>query len=136
MDNNALKKEEKSGQVYAELLCDFMFKRLFGSEANKDVLIGFLNMLLKDVEIIDVDFIPTEHQGLTEEDRKVIFDIACTCKDGRSFIIEMQKGYQKHFRKRAVYYTTYPINEQGRMARERYIRESADKMPSSYGTTT
>lgn len=127
MDNNALKKEEKSGQVYAELLCDFMFKRLFGSEANKDVLIGFLNMLLKDVEIIDVDFIPTEHQGLTEEDRKVIFDIACTCKDGRSFIIEMQKGYQKHFRKRAVYYTTYPINEQGRMARERYIRESADK---------
>ena len=98
MDNNALKKEEKSGQVYAELLCDFMFKRLFGSEANKDVLIGFLNMLLKDVEIIDGDFIPTEHLGLAEEDRKVIFDIACTCTDGRSFIIEMQKGYQKHFR--------------------------------------
>lgn len=29
----------KSGQKYAELLCDFMFKRVFGSEANKDVLI-------------------------------------------------------------------------------------------------
>ena len=28
----------RKGQKYAELLCDFMFKRLFGSEANKDVL--------------------------------------------------------------------------------------------------
>ena len=112
-------------QEYAELLCDFMFKRLFGSEANKDVLIGFLNMVLKDVDIVDVDFIPTEHLGLTEEDRKVIFDISCRCKDGSSFIIEMQKGFQHHFRKRAIYYTTYPINEQGRRAREEFIKEKA-----------
>ena len=54
------KTDGATGQQYAELLCDFMFKRLFGSEANKDVLIGFLNMLLKDVEIEGVEFIPTE----------------------------------------------------------------------------
>ena len=113
------------GQQYAELLCDFMFKRLFGSEANKDVLIGFLNMLLEDVEIEDVDFIPTEHLGVTEEDRKVIFDISCKCKDGRSFIIEMQRGYQKNFRKRALYYTTYPINEQGRHAHDLFLKRKA-----------
>ena len=70
---NENKKETGTGQQYAELLCDFMFKRLFGSEANKDVLIGFLNMLLEDVEIVDVEFIPTEHLGLTEEDRKVVY---------------------------------------------------------------
>ena len=116
----------RSGQQYAELLCDFMFKRLFGSEANKDVLIGFLNVLLEDVEIVDVDFIPTEHLGLTEDDRKVIFDIACRCRDGRVLIIEMQKGYQKHFRKRAVYYTTYPINDQGRHAHELYLKRKAE----------
>ena len=115
----------KSKKKYAELLCDFMFKRLFGSQANKDVLIGFLNMLLEDVEITDVDFIPTEHLGMTEQDRKVIFDISCTCKDGSTFIIEMQKGYQKHFRKRALYYTTYPINEQGREARDLYLKDKA-----------
>ena len=123
---NEKKEETGTGQQYAELLCDFMFKRLFGSEANKDVLIGFLNMLLEDVEIVDVDFIPTEHLGLTEEDRKVIFDIGCKCADGRSFIIEMQKGYQKHFRERTVYYTTYPISEQGRHAHELYLKKKTE----------
>lgn len=111
---------------YAQLLCDFMFKRLFGSEANKDVLIGFLNMLLDDAEIEEVEFIQNEHLGLTEEDRKVIFDISCKCKNGESFIIEMQKGYQQHFKKRAIYYTTYPINDQGRYARELYIKDKAE----------
>ena len=126
MEQTIVKKGEgKTGQRFAELLCDFMFKRVFGSEANKDLLISFLNVLLEDVEITDVDFIPTEHLGLTEEDRKVIFDISCNCMDGQSFIIEMQKGYQKHFRKRAVYYTTYPISEQGRKAHDRYLKEKA-----------
>ena len=112
---------------YAQLLCDFMFKRLFGSEANKDVLIGFLNMILEDVEIKDVKFISSEHYGLTKEDRKCVFDISCECTDGRTLIIEMQKGYQKHFRKRAVFYTSYPINDQGRKAREEYIRDHESK---------
>ena len=58
MIGDVLKNDEvSSGQKYAELLCDFMFKRLFGSEENKDVLIGFLNMLMPDIEIADVDFI-------------------------------------------------------------------------------
>ena len=119
--------KRNSGQVYAELLCDFMFKRLFGSEAYKDVLISFLNMLLKDDVIEDVTFIPTEHFGLTEEDRKVIFDIMCSCSNGKRFIIEMQNASQKHFRKRALFYTAYPINEQGRMAREEFIRDHESK---------
>ena len=34
---NANKTKQTRGQVYAELLCDFMFKRLFGSEENKDM---------------------------------------------------------------------------------------------------
>ena len=117
------KRTGSQSREYANLLCDFMFKRMFGSEANKDVLIWFLNMVLEDVDIADVSFIPTEHQGLTEEDRKVIFDISCTCSDGKTFIIEMQKGYQKYFRERALYYTTYPINAQGREARDRFEAE-------------
>ena len=49
------KKTECQEKAYANLLCDFMFKRMFCSEANKDVLIWFLNMVLEDVEIKRVD---------------------------------------------------------------------------------
>ena len=117
----------RKGQKYAELLCDFMFKRLFGSEANKDVLIWFLNMILEDADIKDVTFISTEHYGLTKEDRKAVFDISCTCSDGSTLVVEMQKGYQEYFRERAVFYTSYPIAEQGRIAKEKYISEHASK---------
>ena len=117
--------QKASGKKYAELQCDFMFKRLFGTDANKDILIGFLNMILEDVVIDNVAFIKTEHLGISEEDKKVIFDIECKCKDGTDFIIEMQKGYQKHFRERAVYYTTYPISEQGRHAHDNYLKKKA-----------
>ena len=123
MSNTEIIIENTGKQEFAELLCDFMFKRLFGSNENKDVLIGFLNTLLEDVKIIDVEFIPTEHQGITEEDRKAIFDISARCDDGRTLIFEVQNASQQHFRKRAVYYTSYPINEQGRLAKEEWIRE-------------
>lgn len=108
---------------YADLLNDFMFKRIFGSEENKDVLIAFLNRMLKDVEIEDVTFIETYHLGETEEDRKAVFDLSCRCRNGSTFIVEMQKARQKNFRERALYYTSYPILEQGRKAREQYERE-------------
>ena len=124
MEEN-VKETGRGKQRFAELLCDFMFKRLFGSEANKDVLVEFLNMILEDKNIEHVDFIPNEHLGLTEDDRKVIFDISARCKDGERLIIEMQKGYQKHFRKRAIYYTTYPINEQARDARDLFVKAKA-----------
>lgn len=120
-------KEERSRQIYAELLCDFMFKRVFGSEENKDVLIAFLNVMLGDVQIKDVTFIPTEQLGDSEEDRTVIFDVSCQCTDGRTFIIEMQKGYQKNFRDRALFYTTYPINKQGKLVKKRHEEENSER---------
>ena len=59
---------------YAELLCDFMFKRLFGSEANKDVLMGFLNMILKDVQIKDVKFISYAVWWIRQSIQKALFE--------------------------------------------------------------
>lgn len=124
-DSDVVQSAGRGGQVFAELLCDFMFKRVFGSEENKDVLIAFLNVMLEDLDIMDVSFIPTEHLGGTEHDRKAVFDISCRCSDSRTFIIEMQRGHQKHFRDRALFYTSYPINEQGRLARSRNEEENA-----------
>ena len=53
-----------------------------------------------------------EHSGLTEEDDKAIFDVYCEGDDGVRFLVEMQNWSQHYFNKRAVYYSTYAIQDQ------------------------
>lgn len=60
------------------------------SQVKKDLVIEFLNMMLEDADIVDVDFIPTEHQKLTKRNSKAIFTFRCQCRDGDSIIIKMQ----------------------------------------------
>ncbi|HPO49926.1 MAG TPA: Rpn family recombination-promoting nuclease/putative transposase, partial [Spirochaetota bacterium] len=92
---------------------DFGFKKLFGEEASKDLLIDFLNEVLKgEHTIVDLTFKPTENFGTTESDRKAIFDIYCKGKNDESFIVEMQKAKINFFKDRTLFYTTFPIREQ------------------------
>lgn len=60
------------------------------SQVTKDLVIEFLNMMLEDADIVDVDFIPTGHQKLTERNSKAMFTFRCQCRDGDSIIIKMQ----------------------------------------------
>ncbi|MEA1910214.1 MAG: PD-(D/E)XK nuclease family transposase, partial [Spirochaetota bacterium] len=61
---------------YINPYTDFGFKKLFGTEANKEVLIDFLNELVnKEHKIKDLTFKNTENFGDLEKDRKAIFDI-------------------------------------------------------------
>ena len=100
------------GERYANFYTDFAFKKFFGTEANKDLLISFLNALLSGAEdIVDIRYLPTEHLSSAVEDRRAIFDIYCENKDGDKFIIEMQKTSQDFFKDRALYYASFPIRE-------------------------
>lgn len=104
--------EHKIGR-YIDPLSDFGFKRLFGSEPNKDILIDFLNELFKGKkEIVDLVYNPTEHAGDISEFKKVFFDLQCTGRGGEQFIIEMQRAEQRNFKDRVVFYTSRLINEQ------------------------
>ena len=60
------------------------------SQVKKDLVIEFLNMMLEDDDIVDVDFIPTGHQKLTKRNSKAMFTFRCQCRDGDSIIIKMQ----------------------------------------------
>jgi predicted transposase/invertase (TIGR01784 family) len=92
---------------------DFGFKKLFGEEGSKDLLIDFLNQLLPiHHQIAAVTFKNTENLSDTEEDRKAIFDIYCESKTGEKFIVEMQKGKLKYLKDRALFYASFPIREQ------------------------
>jgi predicted transposase/invertase (TIGR01784 family) len=98
---------------YISLLTDFGFKRIFGTEPNKRLLIDFLNTLLPDRhQIQDLTFKSTENLGATSIDRKAIFDIYCQAVSGERFIVEIQKAKQNFFKDRSVYYSTFPIQEQ------------------------
>jgi len=98
---------------YISLLTDFGFKRVFGTEPNKDLLIDFLNTLLPDHhQIRDLSFKNNENLGNTQIDRKAIFDIYCQAESGERFIVEIQKAKQNFFKDRSVYYATFPIQDQ------------------------
>ena len=92
---------------------DFGFKKLFGTEMNKDLLISFLNALFHDEQVIkDVKYLNSEQLGDGFRDRKAIFDVYCESEKGEKFIVEMQKVEQNYFKDRSIYYATFPIRDQ------------------------
>ena len=99
---------------YIDPFTDFGFKKLFGEECNKDLLLDFLNELLHKTEsrIINLTYLKSEQLGRSEEDRKAIFDLHCENENGEKFIVEMQKTKQNFFKDRSLYYSTFPIVEQ------------------------
>ena len=102
-------------EKYLNPFTDFGFKKLFGSEPNKDLLIDFLNQLLPSHhQIQDLSFTRSEQLGLSKMDRRAIFDLYCVSKTGERFIVEMQKAKQNYFKDRSVFYATFPIQEQAK----------------------
>ena len=92
---------------------DFGFKRIFGNEESKPLLISFLNDLLGlEDKIVSLVFNKNEYVGMSKEDRKAIYDISCTDEKGSIFIVELQRVKQQYFQDRALYYTSFPIQEQ------------------------
>jgi len=92
---------------------DFGFKRLFGSEAYKELLIDFLNTMLPEHHRIqDLTYRKTEHLGDSPVDRKAIFDLYCISSTGEHFIVEIQRAKQKYFKDRSIFYLSFPIRDQ------------------------
>lgn len=98
---------------YINPFTDFGFKKIFGEEASKPLLIDFLNALLpQNIKIVDLNFKNTEQLGQTDADRKAIYDIYCENENGEKFIVELQKAKQNYFKERTIYFSTFPIREQ------------------------
>ena len=99
---------------YVNPYTDFGFKKLFGTEINKDLLISFINSLLHGREVVkDLTYLNTEHLGTSEADRRAVFDVYCENEKGEKILVEMQRGIQQYFKDRSLYYATFPIREQG-----------------------
>jgi predicted transposase/invertase (TIGR01784 family) len=98
---------------YIDPYTDFGFKKLFGEEANKDILIDFLNSQLPAKhQVKTLTFRNAEQLGLVAFDRKTVYDIYCEGANGEHFIVEMQKASQRFFKDRALFWTSFPIRNQ------------------------
>jgi predicted transposase/invertase (TIGR01784 family) len=92
--------------VFADPKTDFVFKKLFGSEEHKPLLIALLHTLLEldDAHMLEeVSFLPAEQKPLVEELKWSIVDVKCRDIQGTTYVVEMQVLNVEAFEKRVVY---------------------------------
>src|SRR5690606_13468563 len=103
---------EQTGK-YINPFTDFGFKKLFGTEFNKALLINFLNQVLGGkAKIKDLTYLNNEALGKAKADRSAIFGLYCQNNPGETFIVELQHVKQEYFIDRSIYYSTFPIQPQ------------------------
>ena len=105
---------------YANILLDYWFKRSFGTESGKRLMILTLREILPDADISDITYGNKEHPNPFPDSHGVIFDIECTSGDGSRFIVEVQLARQAWFMERALFYSSFAIQEQVLQGRESY----------------
>lgn len=99
---------------YINPFTDIGFKRIFGQELSRPLLLDFLNNLLKGERVIEeITFLDKEQPAEFEHGRSLIYDIFCKTDSGEHIIVEMQNREQPYFKKRSIYYTAEAIARQG-----------------------
>ena len=99
---------------YINPFTDVGFKRIFGQELSKPLLLDFLNSLFEgEKHIVNLTFLDKEQPALFEEDRSLIYDIYCETDEGEHIIVEMQNKSQPFFKNRSIYYISESIARQG-----------------------
>ncbi|PRX30360.1 putative transposase/invertase (TIGR01784 family) [Orenia metallireducens] len=84
---------------------DFAFKKLFGSEENKDILISFINSVLDQDEPITDLILKNPYDAKNfKNDKLSILDVKAVDTKGVWYNIEMQITDQDYYDKRALYY--------------------------------
>ena len=105
---------------YADLMNDDVFKLVFGQESSKDVMIEFLNQVITDRTITDLEFIDKEMHQIEQNRKSCVYDMFCKTDDGTRVIVEVQRRKQPFFPERALYYSTFQIQRQVDSGAEEY----------------
>ncbi|MBV7273825.1 PD-(D/E)XK nuclease family transposase [Clostridiaceae bacterium UIB06] len=92
---------------------DFAFKKLFGSPENKDILISFINSIIREEEKIkDIELKNPYNIANYRNGKMTILDIKAVDEKGTWYDIEMQLAEQGYYDKRAFYYWAKVYSEQ------------------------
>ena len=119
--------EKPTHQKYVNPFTDYGFKKLFGTEPNKELLVSLLNAMFDHTAqqdprepklvIKDLTYLPTEKLEQYGE-RRAVFDVYCEGENGERIIVEMQKASQDFFKDRSLFYSAFPIIEQGKVGND------------------
>jgi predicted transposase/invertase (TIGR01784 family) len=98
-------REEKIAP-FVDLRSDSGFKAVLADRANKDILIGILNLILPPEAKVDdiVEYSDREQRRDVTYGKKTVLDLVCVDSGGKTFIVEMQAEPEDHFFERCVYY--------------------------------
>ena len=101
--------------VFLDPTSDIAFKKMFGNQAKKEILIGFLNSVLStddDRRVVDVTISDPNNIPVILSDKYSIVDVKCTDQLGRHFIVEVQVSHQSDYSERAQYYSALALSRQ------------------------
>ncbi len=92
---------------------DIAFKKIFGVEENKDLLISLINSIVgEEDQVTDVTLLNPYNPKSFKTDKLSILDIKATNQDGKRFNIEIQISDEADYDKRALYYWAKLYTEQ------------------------
>lgn len=94
---------------FVDVKNDVAFRKIFGNENKKEVLISFLNAILDFEEkhkIADVTILNPYQLPKFWDGKATIIDVKAKDQSGREFIVEMQVADALGFSKRVLYYTS------------------------------
>ncbi len=133
---------------------DFGFKKLFGEEASKDIIMSFIYDILELEEPLeDISFLSNKQlpettimsyiynelgqeeppKDMTLMEQMGVYDMLCRCTDGTQFIVEIQKDEIFFIKDRMIYYSTFPIVAHAKKERENFIKDGKEiKIPWDY----
>lgn len=105
--------------VFINPFTDIGFKRIFGQEFSKPLLLDFLNnLLVGERKIENITFLDKEMPRDIEGERSIIYDVLCETETGEKIIVEMQNQRQPFFKQRSIFYASEAISRQARKGRE------------------
>ncbi|MBM3467779.1 MAG: Rpn family recombination-promoting nuclease/putative transposase [Alphaproteobacteria bacterium] len=98
---------------------DLAFKKIFGVEENKDLLISLINSIVgKEDQVKEVTLLNPYNPKNFKTDKLSILDIKAKGVDGKRFNIEIQISDEADYDKRALYYWAKLYTEQLKVAED------------------
>jgi predicted transposase/invertase (TIGR01784 family) len=124
------KTKESNPQVFMNIKTDYGFKRIFG---NKVLLMAFLNALDLFLDtIIDLEYLPVEQLGYSEDNRRAFYDVYAKTDNGLHFIVEMQICKQSYFAERMLYYASHSVVGQAPKGKQIVINEAGEQVEKEW----